>query len=114
MARLKVIFGLIWLVPGVVFILIALPMARGEIAPNSLYGFRTVKTLSDPKIWYEINRVHGNDLIIAGIVMAMGAIVLLVVRKWLSLFKLIIMNLVIMFATLALVLAHTSWIMSNM
>lgn len=114
MTRLKVVMGLIWLIPGTIFIAIALPLARGEVKPNALYGFRTVKSLSDPRIWYEVNRVHGNDLIIAGIAMIVGSLLLLVLRKWFSLMRLAIINLAVMLLALAIVLAHTFWIMSGL
>ena len=113
MARLKALMGLIWLIPGAIFIAVALPLARGEIKPNALYGFRTVKTLSDPRIWYEVNRVHGHDLMIAGIAMIVGSLVVLVLRKWFSLIRVAIINLMIMLVALGLVLAHTFWVMAK-
>lgn len=52
--------GLLYIAPGV-------PLFRGQVKPNSWYGCRTTKTLSDEKIWYVVNRVTGRDMIAAGI-----------------------------------------------
>ena len=61
---------------GVLFLGLGLPMALRKIPPNSMYGFRTVKTLSSPEIWYATNRSMGIDLCIAGGVIALAAAVL--------------------------------------
>src|SRR5215469_2057215 len=45
-------------------ILLSVPMVMGRVPPNALYGFRTLKTLSSPQIWYEANRRAGVNLII--------------------------------------------------
>jgi len=55
-------FGLV----GLMFMGISIPLIRGKVAPNHFYGFRTAKSLSDPRIWYEINRISGGDLLLAG------------------------------------------------
>ena len=38
----------------------SVPMIQGNVKPNRIYGFRTAKTLADPKVWYPANRVMGN------------------------------------------------------
>lgn len=50
------------------FILIALPLVLHKVPPNSLYGFRTPKTLRSHKIWYEANAFFGRCLIVASLV----------------------------------------------
>ena len=37
-----------------------------RIGPNRLYGVRTSVTLSDKKVWYEVNAASGRDMIIVG------------------------------------------------
>ena len=66
---------------GLVFIGIAIPMVLEAIAPNSLYGFRTEKTLSDPAIWYAANVVGGWDLIVAGAVIFLASLYFLFVGR---------------------------------
>ena len=62
---------------GILFIAISIPLILDRVPPNSTYGFRTTKTLSDPKIWYAANRIAGHDLLIAGLVIALGSLAML-------------------------------------
>jgi len=48
-------------------ILVSVPMVMRRVPPNGLYGFRTPKTLSNPQIWYEANRLAGVNLIIGAV-----------------------------------------------
>lgn len=74
-----VLFGLI----GLLFMGLSIPLIRGRIPPNRIYGFRTPKTLSDPQIWYEANRIMGNDMFLAGAVTTISSMVmLLIARDW--------------------------------
>src|SRR5215468_7723059 len=61
--RYCVLFGLVELL----FVGISIPLIQGRVPPNRYYGFRTPKTLSDPAIWYEVNRYSGHDLLLAGL-----------------------------------------------
>lgn len=45
---------------------LGLPLALKKVPMNSVYGFRTQKTMSSPEIWYEANRQSGFNLIVAG------------------------------------------------
>jgi uncharacterized membrane protein len=47
------------------------------VPPNSFYGFRTAKSLSNSKIWYAINRISGIDLLIAGALISLGSLAML-------------------------------------
>jgi formate hydrogenlyase subunit 3/multisubunit Na+/H+ antiporter MnhD subunit len=60
---------------GAIFILIGIPPILEKIPPNPWYGFRVAKTFSDERIWYAANRVMGYDMLIAGLVIAAGAII---------------------------------------
>lgn len=40
-------------------IALAIPMIRGRVKPNGLYGFRIPLTLDNPQIWYPANRYAG-------------------------------------------------------
>jgi uncharacterized membrane protein len=70
--------GLIFTTVGVVFIALDVPLLRGRVPPNSWYGCRTGKTLSDEKVWYAVNRVTGRNLIAAGMAVVAGSLALLV------------------------------------
>ena len=64
---------------GTLFIVIGLPLAFEKIGPNSVYGFRTAKTMSDPRVWYSVNRIGGIDFCISGTIILISSFVL----KWL-------------------------------
>jgi uncharacterized membrane protein len=61
---------------GLAFAALGLPLALGSIPPNGIYGFRTAKTLSDPKIWITVNRSMGMDLVIAGLAIVIAAFII--------------------------------------
>jgi uncharacterized membrane protein YiaA len=47
---------------------IGVPLYRGWVPPNNVYGFRTPQTLRDPQSWYPANRACGYWLIVTGVV----------------------------------------------
>jgi uncharacterized membrane protein len=66
---------------GLVFIAIGIPLAVERVPPNHWYGFRTAKTFSNQTIRYAANRVAGIDLIIAGVVVALGVLAMLILHE---------------------------------
>jgi uncharacterized membrane protein len=52
---------------ALITIAISVPLALRKVPPNVIYGVRTRKTLSDPRIWYEANYRGGIAFIVAGI-----------------------------------------------
>lgn len=76
--------GLIFSAAGVVFIALGIPLLRGRVRPNSWYGCRTEKTLSDEKVWYAVNRVTGRDLAAGGIALIAGSLALLLFGRGMS------------------------------
>ena len=63
---------------GLLFVGLGVPLLRGRVRPNSWYGCRTEKTLSDEKVWYAVNRVTGRDLVAAGATVVTASLTLLV------------------------------------
>ena len=53
---------------------LAVPLIRRRVKPNYLYGFRTPKTLSDERIWYEANAYAGRLLLRLGIVFVVASV----------------------------------------
>lgn len=49
---------------------VSVPLARRRIRPNALYGFRTPKTLSSERVWYDSNAYFGR---VMGRTMSMSA-----------------------------------------
>ena len=70
----------LFVIGGVLFVVLGLPLNYEKVPPNWFYGFRTRKTLSSKEIWYPVNRVTGIDMIRIGIVIAASALVMLGLR----------------------------------
>ncbi|HYY41306.1 MAG TPA: SdpI family protein, partial [Pyrinomonadaceae bacterium] len=72
-----ILLTLFFIVDGGLLIALGIPLLQGQVSPNSWYGFRTRKSLSDEKIWYAVNRSAGKDMILAGVLIIVSSIVLL-------------------------------------
>jgi hypothetical protein len=59
-------FRLVNFVVGALAVALAVPLIRGRVAPNGVYGLRTPETLADPAVWYPANRRSGWDLVAFG------------------------------------------------
>jgi uncharacterized membrane protein len=65
--------ALLFLLVGVLYIGLGIPLLQGRVPPNHFYGCRTTKTLSNERMWYAVNRVTGRDLIIGGVAVVITA-----------------------------------------
>lgn len=74
-------YSILFAVTGLVLIGISIPLIMRKVPPNSFYGCRTRKTLSDPKIWYQANHIEGMDFCIAGLVVFVSSLVMLVLGQ---------------------------------
>jgi uncharacterized membrane protein len=70
--------SILFTVVGLLFNGLSIPLLLGRVPPNSFYGCRTEKTLSDPKVWYETNRISGKDFFISGVLVLGASLVTLV------------------------------------
>ena len=71
-----------YFIAGFVLFAVGVPFLRGWIPRNRLSGFRTSKTLSNDRVWYEANRVAGRDLMIAGAVVMATAVYSAATPAW--------------------------------
>ena len=60
---------------GLLLAALSIPMIKGKIPPNGLYGFRVKKTMENPEIWYPVNAYSGKWLLAASLVQALAAVV---------------------------------------
>lgn len=97
----------LFLLTGLIFMAIGLPLIMGKVKPNRWYGFRTRKTLSNTRVWYPANKVMGYDILLAGIVMAIAATILLLIGQRLDVSTSAAINLIVMLITLGLAVAHS-------
>jgi uncharacterized membrane protein len=73
--------SLLFALVGLLFVCLSIPLIRNRVPPNRYYGFRTPKTLSDAKIWYEVNHISGVDLFVAGAVITLSSLVMFAVGQ---------------------------------
>jgi len=57
-----------FLIPSIIMLVVAIPLALGLVPPNRVYGVRTRKTLSDPEIWRRANSFGGCALGLASLI----------------------------------------------
>lgn len=63
---------------GLLIAALAVPLALGKVPMNRWYGFRTPRTVSDPRLWAPVNTMAGRTMIPMGAVyVLLGALVLL-------------------------------------
>jgi uncharacterized membrane protein len=70
------LFPVVFILLGILFIGLALPMMRRRIKPNPLYGIRVAATFADEWVWYEANAAAGRDLAVFGLIQIAVALTL--------------------------------------
>ena len=70
---------------ALVLIVICVPMILERVPPNRWYGFRTPRTLSDPNVWYPANRIAGQYLAVAAVLILLTTGLISLFNKSLSL-----------------------------
>jgi len=86
---------------GLLFVALSIPLIQERVPPNSTYGFRTAKSLSDPNIWYAINRISGRDLLVAGALIGLGSAGMLFLGQGLTPRQVVLTLLLLMIFTLS-------------
>jgi hypothetical protein len=54
----------------------SIPLMRGRVRRNGIYGLRVRKTLSSDAIWYPANRYFGEEMFKSGLVSTAGTLLL--------------------------------------
>lgn len=65
---------LLYVASGLLLIAAAIPMIRGRVRPNWIYGFKVRKTVENPEIWYPANAYAGKWLLGCGVLTVAAAI----------------------------------------
>ena len=97
----ELIIIIAFLFTGLLEIVISIPLIFEKIPPNYFYGFRVRKTLSNKEIWYKVNKYLGKDFLAAGIILTLGALLLLIFR--IEIFTALITGLVLVLFPLSIV-----------
>ena len=61
---------------GLLSAALAVPLMRRKVGMNSLYGFRTRRTLAGPTVWYEANAFAGRCLFRSGVATSLACLAL--------------------------------------
>lgn len=99
---------------GLLFVVIGIPFYLEKVGPNSVSGVRLPKTYSDPRIWYAANKVFGQDMIIAGIVLAVLSGTVIALAAWYPTFPKTKVNTWLIIISLAAGVLHTLWSLYRM
>ena len=69
--------GLSWTLAGLLCIAVSLPLIRGKIGRNSIYGIRLPQSFQSDEAWFAINRFGGKRIVIWSVPMVAVGIVCL-------------------------------------
>lgn len=75
MEHYKWILLMLFLFSGVLQIVLSIPLIRGRVRPNALYGLRIKRTLENADLWYAANRYAAWRMLWVGLLlMAFAAV----------------------------------------
>ena len=97
---------LVYVCNGLLFIILGIPLVLNKIGPNSFYGFRTAKSLSDPKTWYAVNHIGGIDVCIAGVSIILGSLLFRIILRSYTPSTMTLANAGMLICALACVVIH--------
>jgi uncharacterized membrane protein len=99
---------------GLLLIVIGIPFYLEKVGPNSWSGVRLPKTYSDPRIWYAANKIFGQDMIIAGIALAVSSITIIALAGWYPTLPKTKVNTWLIIVSLGVGVLHTLWSLYRM
>jgi len=65
-----------YIIASIIIILVSIPLILNKVKPNTLYGFRTFKTLSNKEILYKANKFSGIALLTSSTITIVSVIFL--------------------------------------
>jgi uncharacterized membrane protein len=75
MDAVAITVGTSWTIIGLIIIGLAIPLVRGQVGRNGLYGVRFPQSFQSDDAWYAINRFGGKRLIIWAVPLMLVGIV---------------------------------------
>jgi len=96
-----------FLTSGLLYAVISLPLIALKVKPNKWYGYRTKRTLSNPRIWYAANKAMGFDMLLAGLMIAFSALMIILFGRSLPIIAAIGLNLAVMFVSIGCAVVHS-------
>ena len=71
----NILFGIMHIFLAFLFICLSIPLVKGHISMNKMYGIRFKKSYKSDENWYKINRYGGRQLIIWSIPLGIFGII---------------------------------------
>lgn len=110
----QAVFWIVQVWASLLMIGIGIPFIKGVIPPNAVAGFRTAKTMSDPAVWYEANRIMGWDLLWAGLAMLTSLAVTWFLRTRIPFEAIAVIQLFVTLTAVTAMVAHGLWKLSKL
>jgi uncharacterized membrane protein len=104
--------AIIILISGIIVALVSVPLVRGKVPPNAIYGIRTKFAFASEENWYRINKFGGKVFLgVAIIITFVGLIGLFLPNESMKAYGIVaagISLVSVLGATLIIMLASTS------
>lgn len=71
----NIIFGIMYVIIGLILMAISIPLKNGKVAMNHFYGVRLKKSYASEKNWYLMNTYGGKQLLIWSAVLVVLGII---------------------------------------
>jgi hypothetical protein len=71
MDAVAITIGVSWIITAFLLVGLSIPLVRGQVGRNALYGVRIRESLESDDAWFAINRFGGKRLIVWSIPLAM-------------------------------------------
>ena len=84
METARVLLLVIFLVSGGLLVGLSVPLMRGWVGPNAIYGFRVRRTLENREIWFAANRYAARWMAGAGVALIATAVGLYITARGMS------------------------------
>ena len=99
---------LIYLVVGILFIAISIPLIKRKVKINNWYGVRLPQTMKNEKIWYAVNEKSGKHLFAFGTAIILFSILFYIGNFFSSTVSFVIMTVLILIDTIIIVIKASS------
>ena len=100
---------IIFLFVGLIFIILSIPLIQERVSPNVFYGFRTEKTLSNPDLWYKVNKDFGYKMLYSGIILIVCNLILLSFSRSLGITAILVIDSLILLVPLIVSIFITAY-----
>jgi len=108
------VYWLVQLWVALLLVGLGIPFILGKIPPNAVAGFRTAKTMTNPEVWYEANRIMGWDLLAVGLVMLAGLVATWFLRATMGFDTIAFIHVGVSLAAITAMLVHSFWRLSKL